>query len=115
MRLPEIPAPPRVGDLAWVYIVQASDGVFYVGHTRDVRERIRKHRLGLGSKHTREHVQPRLVYVEGPIPGPLAVGREAQLKRWSRAKKEALVAGDFTSLHMLSQSRESSKPLNPQN
>jgi hypothetical protein len=32
--------------------------------------------------------------------------REAQLKRWSRAKKEALLRGDLVTLRALSQSRE---------
>jgi len=31
--------------------------------------------------------------------------RESQIKRWSRAKKEALVAGDIVKLQKLSKSR----------
>jgi putative endonuclease len=34
--------------------------------------------------------------------------REAQLKRWSRAKKEALIRSDFDHLRKLSQSRDQS-------
>lgn len=34
-----------------------------------------------------------------------AVQRERQLKRWTRAKKEALIRGDFRTIKMLSQSR----------
>jgi len=30
-----------------------------------------------------------------------AIQRERQLKRWTRAKKEALIAGDVTSLRRL--------------
>jgi putative endonuclease len=32
--------------------------------------------------------------------------REAQLKRWTRAKKEALIAQDFQKLHLLSKSQK---------
>jgi putative endonuclease len=32
--------------------------------------------------------------------------REAQIKRWSRAKKEALVAGDMVKLRNLSKSKK---------
>ena len=32
--------------------------------------------------------------------------REAQLKRWSRGKKEALVRGDMATLHLLSKSHD---------
>ena len=32
--------------------------------------------------------------------------REAQLKRWTRAKKEALIEGDMEKLHLLSKPRK---------
>lgn len=41
--------------------------------------------------------------------------REAQLKRWSRGKKEALIEDDLKTLRSLSQSRESFKLLNEKN
>lgn len=96
---------PRRGDY-WVYILESADGALYVGQTSNVPERLRKHRLGLGSKHTLDHPGAVLVYVEGPFPLPSAVAREAQLKRWSRAKKEALIRGDGSALHELSRSRD---------
>jgi predicted GIY-YIG superfamily endonuclease len=89
-----------------VYILQSADGTYYVGQSRDLRERVRKHRLGLGSKHTHDHVAPQLVYAEPLGDLTAAVQREAQLKRWSRAKKEALIRSDFDHLRKLSQSRE---------
>lgn len=105
--------PAPVPPLCWVYILQSADGALYIGQTNNLPERLRKHRLGLGSKHTHDHGRARLVYCEGPVPLIEAVQRERQLKRWSRAKKEALVVGDFTRLHALSQSRESAKLPNP--
>lgn len=90
----------------WVYILQSADGTYYVGQTRNLQERLRKHRLGLGSKHTHDHAAPRLVYAEPREDLIAAVQREAQLKRWSRAKKEALVDGNRDALHDLSRSRE---------
>jgi predicted GIY-YIG superfamily endonuclease len=44
------------------------------------------------------------VYVEGPFDLTEAVRREFQLKRWSRAKKLALIRGDAHTLHALSRS-----------
>jgi hypothetical protein len=35
--------------------------------------------------------------------------REAQIKRWSRAKKEALIAGDFNKLNQLAKPRSGKK------
>jgi len=71
-----------------------------------VAERLRKHGYGLGSKFTRDHAAPHLVFCEGPMSVEAAVTREAQLKRWSRAKKEALIRGDRLALRHLSRSRE---------
>lgn len=107
--LPAIDCPPHVENLVWVYILQTSDGTFYLGQSCDVRERLRNHQLGLGSTHTADHREPRLVYAEGPVSLNDAVAREQQLKRWSRAKKDALIRGDFERLRALSRSREPSK------
>jgi len=106
MMLAEIACPRAVSRYAWVYIVQTEDARLYVGHSRDVGERLRKHRQGIGSKYTRDHRGARLIFVEGPMPRAVAVLREAQLKRWSRAKKEALIGGDVTDLRRLSRSRD---------
>ncbi|HEX2100553.1 MAG TPA: GIY-YIG nuclease family protein [Candidatus Synoicihabitans sp.] len=104
--LPEVTAPDPVDCFAFVYILECPDGTFYVGQSRDLRERLRKHRLGLGSKHTQDHPVIRLVYVEGPLAPIEAVRRERQLKGWSRAKKLALIAGDIVALKRFSRSRD---------
>lgn len=102
---PTIPCPDPVPNQAWVYILHTADGSYYVGHTVHLRERTRKHRLGLGSKHARDHVAPRLIFCEGPLGLVDAIKCEAQLKRWSRSKKEALIRGDLPTLKTLSRSR----------
>lgn len=102
---PEIAPPTPVSGTYWVYILQSADGALYVGQTNHVPERLRKHRLGMGSKYTHDHPGGVLVFVDGPFDVDAAVKREAQLKRWSRAKKEALIGGELTRLHDLSQSR----------
>ena len=100
-----IPPPAAIPGFGFVYILQSADASLYIGQTRDVGERLRKHHYGLGSKFTRDHTAPRLVFCEGPMSLEAAVLREAQLKRWSRAKKEALVAGDLRTLSDLSRAR----------
>ena len=100
-----VECPEPVEGLSFVDFLQSDDGTYYVGQTHDLRERLRKHRLGLGAKHTSDHPGCRLVYWEGPFPLTEAVQREFQLKRWSRAKKEALIKGDISSLRSLSRSR----------
>jgi predicted GIY-YIG superfamily endonuclease len=46
-----------------------------------------------------------LVYSEAHDSGASAIRREHQLKRWSGLKKEALIAGDLSTLKRLSQRR----------
>ena len=109
-----IPCPAPAPGLFWVYILQSSDDAFYIGQTNNLPERLRKHRLGLGSKHTHDHSQPRLVYCEGPVPLIEAVQRERQLKRWTQSKKGALIRGDLHSLKTHSRSRSrTAKPNSP--
>ena len=105
LRPPIICPEPRPG-VVWVYILQTIDGTYYVGQSCNLRERLRKHRLGLGSKHTHDHPDPRLIYVEPLGSLSAAVSREAQLKRWTRAKKEALIRADAASLKRLARSRD---------
>ena len=52
------------------------------------------------------HASGRLVYYEGPFDFAVALQRERQLKRWSRAKKLALIKNQTLVLSRLSQSRE---------
>ena len=92
----------------FVYILACDNGSFYVGHTHDLSARFGRHRDGTGAAHTAVHVPTTVLYHEC-FPTELeAIQRERQLKRWSRAKKEALIGGDKELLHMLSKSRDHS-------
>jgi predicted GIY-YIG superfamily endonuclease len=55
-----------------------------------------------------DHPGARLVYFEGPLLKELAIKRERQLKRRTRAKKLALITNQIGSLSELSRSREKS-------
>ena len=110
LRLSDIPGvecPEPVEGRFWVYILLCHDGSLYIGQSVNVRERLRKHRYKLGSKHTADHPVSKLVFVEPYNSLEDAVARERQLKNWSRAKKEALVTGDFATLKRLARSRKS--------
>ena len=52
--LSEVECPEPVEGLSFVYLLQTEDGTFYTGQSHNVRERLRKHRLGLASKHTHD-------------------------------------------------------------
>ena len=95
----EPPAP--VSGNAFVYILACSDGAVYVGCAGDVAKRLAEHGGPKGAKFTRDHPGGRLVYIEGPLSVTLALQRERQLKRWSRAKKLALIRNQIVLLKNL--------------
>ena len=84
-----------------VYILQCADGSYYVGLSENPLKRVAAHNQGRGSIHTAKHLPVRLVHEE--VCGSLrqAVARERQIKHWTRAKKEALIAGDLALLKRL--------------
>ena len=82
-----------------------SDGSYYIGHTHNVTQRFAAHQSGQGAAYTAARRPLRIVYTEGRTSEAESIIRERQLKRWSRAKKEALARGDIHTLKRLSMSR----------
>jgi predicted GIY-YIG superfamily endonuclease len=94
---------PNAGPF-FVYIPRCSDDSFYVGHSTNVEERVAAHNDGRGAAWTTRRRPVRLVYREACATEAASVKRERQIKRWTRAKKEALVAGNRARLKELSKS-----------
>src|SRR3954453_11418198 len=65
----------------WVYILRCRDGSYYTGHTDDFEKRLWQHRQGKTCDWTSTRYE--------------ALELERRVKNWSRAKKEALIAGDW--------------------
>ena len=86
----------------YVYILRCSDGSYYVGSTENLEERIAAHSAGNGPSYTAGRRPLALVHSELHNTKSLAVRRERQLKKWTRAKKEALIAGETNKLRELS-------------
>lgn len=82
----------------FVYMLRCSNGSLYVGETSDVVQRVADHNRGRGSAHTSKHRPLQLGWVETNGTRELCLEREQQLKRWTRAKKQALIAGDLAAL-----------------
>lgn len=85
----------------YVYILRCADDSLYVGETRDVVARVLMHQAGDASGFTRQRLPITLAYAEQHAGRPRALARERQLKRWTRVKKEALIAGDLARLKRL--------------
>ena len=93
----------------WVYILLCSDGSYYTGSTSDLRKRISEHNLGIYKCYTRKRLPVRLVFSEQFDDPYNAVSAERQIKRWTRAKKKALIKRDFKLLHELSKCQNNTK------
>ena len=86
----------------YVYMLQCSDGSFYVGCTLNVQERVQAHQDGRGPVFTACRRPVRLVYQEACASMADARKREIQIKKGARAKKQALMCGDADRLKDLS-------------
>ena len=93
---------------AWFYILRLRSGTIYPGATKNLEERYKAHIAGKACRTTKLDPPMKLVYSESYPTFSEARKREAQIKRWTRAKKEALVAGDMNKLRQLSKSRQKS-------
>ena len=91
---------------AWVYILRCSDGSYYVGTTRaSLDRRIAEHHGGTYGGYTKRRRPVELAFHQEFDRITDAVAAERQIKGWSRAKKEALVRGDFEALRSLAERR----------
>ena len=93
---------------AWVYILKCCDGSYYTGKTQNLELRIAQHQNGTYKGYTSKRRPVKLVYAQGFPTYIEAIRAERQIKGWSRAKKEALIRGDFELLHDLSVCRNAS-------
>ena len=89
----------------WMYILRCSDGSYYTGSTRDLEGRLYEHQNGLGAVFTKKRLPIKLVYCEEFERIDEAFYREKQVQGWSRAKKEALIQGQYDLLPKLAKTR----------
>ncbi|MGZ3493211.1 MAG: GIY-YIG nuclease family protein [Thermodesulfobacteriota bacterium] len=90
---------------AWFYVLTLKSGNLYVGSTTDLERRYEDHCSGRACRTTKFDSPLEIVFSEQFRTFSQARSREAQVKRWSRAKKEALVACDLVALRNLSKSK----------
>jgi predicted GIY-YIG superfamily endonuclease len=91
---------------AFVYILRCSDGSYYTGSTRaSLEDRVAQHNAGSFGGYTARRRPVELVFHQEFDRITDAIAAERQVKNWRRAKKEALIRGDFESLRRLAQSK----------
>ena len=79
----------------YAYILRCSDDSYYVGSSDDPDRRLIEHNQGKGSDWTAARRPVALVWTEEHSTLSSARKRENQIKRWNRAKKDALVGGSL--------------------
>lgn len=80
-------------DRAYTYLLECSDGSFYCGWSNDLKKRLQKHNAGQAAKYTRARLPVKLIYFEEFDDKIKAMKREAEIKKYNRKQKEALVSG----------------------
>ncbi len=91
----------------WTYILHCRGGAFYTGHTDDLEHRLAQHKAGEGSQFTAERLPVELVWSGEFGSRQEAFEFERRVKGWSRAKKLALVRGDWDAVSKHAKSKSS--------
>ncbi len=94
---------------SWVYILRCSDRSYYVGVTSDVERRLDQHFHStegyVAKRKPFEYIwSAEFAHIDD------AIAFEKQVKGWSRAKKEALMRGDWPEIQRLARSSGPRRP-----
>ena len=89
----------------FTYMLRSADGSYYTGHTDDLDLRLAQHAKGSFGGYTARRRPVELVWSESFPTRDAAFTTERQVKGWSRAKKEALIAGDWDRIRQLARNR----------
>jgi putative endonuclease len=98
---------------SYIYILRCRDGSYYVGSAPgveapgdDLERRVNEHNAGkYPTAYTFKRRPVELVFNQEFTDVTEAIAAERRIKGWTRAKKEALIRGDFDALKVLAQNR----------
>jgi putative endonuclease len=91
---------------AHVYMLRCADGSYYIGSARrGLERRLSEHNTGVFGGYTSKRLPVELVWAEHFPDITDAISVERKLKGWSRAKKEALIKGDYGLISALAKRR----------
>ena len=82
----------------WAYILRCADGRYYTGHSDNLDRRMAEHQVGGYCDFTSRRRPVTLVWSQDFPSRIEALEAERRIKPWSRAKKEALIRGDWAAL-----------------
>lgn len=77
----------------WTYILLCTDGLYCTGHTDNLAYRVSQHQSGQIEGFTSSRLPVRLMWSQDFATRFEALDAEMRIKKWSRAKKKALIRG----------------------
>ena len=89
----------------WAYMLHCRGGFYYVGHTDDLERRVAQHTTGAVAGFTADHLPLAPVWSQDFPTRDEAKAAEKQIKGWSRAKKMALIRGDWGRISTLAKNK----------
>jgi len=91
---------------SYVYILKCSDDSYYTGITSKLEQRMFQHNTAFYPDcYTVSRRPLELVFYAEFTDINFAIDTEKQIKKWSRAKKEALINGDYHALPNLAKKK----------
>ena len=91
----------------WAYLLHCNGGYFYAGHTDDLERRMGQHETRCVPGFVPDHWPAKLVWSQEFSSRIEALETERRIKGWSKAKKLALIRGDWDSLSRLAKKKSS--------
>ncbi|PKP07904.1 MAG: hypothetical protein CVU09_18080 [Bacteroidetes bacterium HGW-Bacteroidetes-4] len=90
----------------YVYILECSDGSYYTGITSNLSNRYIQHQTGFYKSCYTYNKRPlEMVFFADFTEVEMAIAFEKQVKKWSRAKKKALIEGKMEELIVLAKKK----------
>lgn len=90
-----------------VYLLHCADDTYYVGHTDALEERVAQHQAGEFVGTTRDRRPVSLVWSQEAASHDDALAAALRIKAWGRARKEALIRGEWETVQRLARNRQS--------
>ena len=90
----------------YAYLLRCNDGSYYAGHTDDLEFRWAQHQAGALGGYTAKRLPVQLGWSDAFMTRDDAFWAERKLKGWGKAKKEALIEGDWELIQVLARNRQ---------
>jgi len=90
----------------YVYILECVNKALYAGITTDLKRRLAEHKTGKGGHYTSYNPGKKIRYAEKQPTRSAALKREAEIKKWPRARKLALIRQSDSVKKILAMTRQ---------